>query len=92
MERAIRQLSNDIAEEEDTKKTNKTPEPTEPNAPRGPVKLAYLQVGSAMTGDPGAGDRISGSHVAQVSVDPDATVSAAVRGVRQAAVDPARSA
>ena len=75
MESAIRQLSNDIAEKEDAKKINKTPEPTEPNAPRGPVKLAYLQVGSAMTGDPGAGDRISGSHVAQVFVEiHDATV------------------
>lgn len=69
MESAIREVSEAIAQKEESAGTNKTPAPEDPNAPRGPVKLTYLQVGSAANGSPGAGDRVSGSHVAQVQVE-----------------------
>ncbi len=69
MELAIREVSEAIAQKEESAGTNKTPAPEDPNAPRGPVKLTYLQVGSAANGSPGAGDRVAGSHVAQVQVE-----------------------
>jgi multidrug efflux pump subunit AcrB len=69
MESAIRNLSEEIAKDEDARGINETPEPVDLNAPRGPVKLSFLQIGSAANGQPGAGDRISGSHVAQVQVE-----------------------
>ncbi|MCY2975286.1 MAG: efflux RND transporter permease subunit [Planctomycetota bacterium] len=69
MEQAIRDVSAEIAEQENSEGTNLTPDPTDPTAPRGPVILTFLQVGSAVNGDPAAGDRISGSHVAQVQVE-----------------------
>jgi len=69
MEQSIRRISEDIAERETKEGTNKTTEPTDRTAPRGPVKLTFLRVGSADAGNQGAGDRISGSHVAQVQVE-----------------------
>lgn len=69
METAIRRVSQRIAEEEDAKKINKTPEPTIPGETRGPVRLTFLQIGSAETGGAGVSDRISGSHVGQVQVE-----------------------
>jgi multidrug efflux pump subunit AcrB len=69
MEQAIRDLSEEIASQESKDGTNLTPDPVDPNAPRGPVILTFLQVGSAINGDPAAGDRLNGSHVAQVQVE-----------------------
>jgi multidrug efflux pump subunit AcrB len=69
MEAAIKRVSERIAEEEDAKGINRTPEPDSPTSPRGPVKLTFLQVGAATTGNPGAGERISGSHVGQIIVE-----------------------
>lgn len=75
MEEAARRVSQRIAESEDAAKTNRTPEPTDPTAPRGPVKLTFLQIGSAKRGEPAGGDRTNGSHVGQVEVElHDATV------------------
>jgi hydrophobic/amphiphilic exporter-1 (mainly G- bacteria), HAE1 family len=69
MEQSIRAISERIADEEDAAGTNKTPNPTDRTAPRGPVALTFLSVGSAETGNQGAGDRVAGSHVAQVQVE-----------------------
>lgn len=69
MEAAVRRVSERVFEEETQKGINKSPKPTDPTAPNGPVVLTFLQVGSASTGDPAAGDRISGSHIGQVQVE-----------------------
>ncbi len=69
MEEAARRVSQRIAESEDAKKINRTPEPTDPTAPRGPVKLTFLQVGSAKRGEPAGGDQTNGSHVGQVEAE-----------------------
>ena len=69
MEQAIRRISEEVAERETKEGKNKTPEPIDRTAPRGPVKLTFLRVGSADAGNQGAGDRISGSHVAQVQAE-----------------------
>ncbi len=69
MENAVRKISARIDDEESAKGINKTPAPSDERSPRGPVILTSLQVGSASTGEPGAGDRISGSHVGQVEVE-----------------------
>ncbi|MBM3964000.1 MAG: efflux RND transporter permease subunit [Planctomycetes bacterium] len=69
MEQAIRRISEEVAEREIKEGKNKTPEPLDRTAPRGPVKLTFLRVGSADAGNQGAGDRISGSHVAQVQAE-----------------------
>jgi multidrug efflux pump subunit AcrB len=69
MEQAIRRISEEVAERETKEGKNKTPEPIDRTAPRGPVKLTFRRVGSADAGNHGAGDRISGSHVAQVQAE-----------------------
>lgn len=69
MEQAIRRISEEVAERETKEGKNRTPEPLDRTAPRGPVKLTFLRVGSADAGNQGAGDRISGSHVAQVQAE-----------------------
>jgi multidrug efflux pump subunit AcrB len=69
MERALRAISQRIADNEAKLGTSKTPEPTDRTAPRGPVMLTYLQVGSVTSGNQGAGDRQSGSHVAQIQAE-----------------------
>lgn len=69
MEQALREISEKIAADEARRGVSKTPEPAEPTAPRGPVMLTYLQVGSVTSGNEGAGDRQSGSHVAQVQAE-----------------------
>jgi multidrug efflux pump subunit AcrB len=69
MERALRDISEQIAEDEKQRGINKTPDPVDRTAPRGPVMLTYLQVGSVTSGNQGAGDRQSGSHVAQVQAE-----------------------
>lgn len=69
MEAAVKRVSERIAKEEDEKGINKTPEPDSPGGTRGPVKLTFLQVGTAATGNPGAGERVSGSHVGQIYVE-----------------------
>lgn len=69
MEAAIRRVSEQVFAEEMERGINKSPKPADPTAPNGPVVLTFLQVGSAATGDPAAGDRISGSHVGQVQVE-----------------------
>ncbi|MDZ4852980.1 MAG: efflux RND transporter permease subunit [Pirellulaceae bacterium] len=69
MESAARRVSERIAAKELEDGTSLTPPPESPNSPRGPVIMTYLQVGSAAQGDPVAGDRINGSHVAQVQVE-----------------------
>ena len=75
MEKAIRRVSERIAEEEDALKINKTPEPSNPGETRGPVRLTFLQIGSAASGGDGVSERLSGSHVGQIQVEiHDATV------------------
>ncbi len=75
MESALREISEQVADKEQKEGTAKTPPPTDPSSPRGPVKLTFLRVGSAEQGNQGAGDRQSGSHVAQVTAEiHDATV------------------
>lgn len=75
MEAAVRRVSEQVYADEVQKDMNKSPAPTDPTAPNGPVVLTFLQVGSATTGDPAAGDRKTGSHVGQVQVElHDATV------------------
>jgi multidrug efflux pump subunit AcrB len=69
MERALRDISEQFAEDEKQRGINKTPDPVDRTAPRGPVMLTYLQVGSVTSGNQGAGDRQSGSHVAQVQAE-----------------------
>lgn len=69
MESAVRQVSERIALEEDAQKINKTPEPTNPGETRGPVRLTFLQIGSATSGGGAAAERLSGSHVGQVQVE-----------------------
>jgi len=69
MEQAVREVSEEIAENEERVGSSLTPQSTDPTAPRGPVILTFLQVGSAINGDPAAGDRINGSHIAQVQVE-----------------------
>lgn len=69
MEAAVRQLSEEIYQEESQKGTNKSPLPLNASSPKGPVVLTSLSVGSAASGQPGAGDRISGSHVGQIEVE-----------------------
>lgn len=69
MERSLREISEKIAEEESLRGTSKTPASADRTAPRGPVMLTYLQVGSVTSGNQGAGDRQSGSHVAQVQAE-----------------------
>ena len=81
MEAAVRQLSERIASEEAAAGTNRTPEPTDPLSPRGPIRLTFLQIGSANRGEPAAGDRASGSHVGQVEVE---LHDAALRNVTRA--------
>lgn len=68
MEEAIRRVSQRVYEDEVAKGSNKSPESMDPSAPKGPVELTFLQVGSAVNGNAGAGDRITGSHVGQVQV------------------------
>jgi hypothetical protein len=68
-------MSQEIDDQEQKEGTTKTPPPSDPSSPRGPVKLTFLRVGSAEQGNEGAGDRKSGSHVAQVTAEiHDATV------------------
>ncbi|MFM8402029.1 MAG: hypothetical protein ACKOAH_29740, partial [Pirellula sp.] len=75
MELALREISEQVADKEQQEGTAKTPPPSDPTSPRGPVKLTFLRVGSAEQGNQGAGDRQSGSHVAQVTAEiHDATV------------------
>jgi multidrug efflux pump subunit AcrB len=75
MELALREMSQEIDDQELKDGTTKTPPPSDPSSPRGPVKLTFLRVGSAEQGNEGAGDRKSGSHVAQVTAEiHDATV------------------
>lgn len=69
MERALRDISEKIAEDEVSRGVNKTPEPADRSAPRGPVQLTYLQVGTVRSGNEGAGDQQTGSHVAQVQAE-----------------------
>jgi len=69
MEAAARRLSERIASDEERAGTSMTPPPTSADAPRGPVLMTYLQVGTAAQGDPAGGDKINGSHVAQVQVE-----------------------
>ena len=69
MEAAARRISERIAADEESKGITKTPPPTAEDSPRGPVIMTYLQVGTAAQGDPAGGDRINGSHVAQVQVE-----------------------
>ena len=75
MESALREISQQVDDKEQKEGTTKTPPPADPSSPRGPVKLTFLRVGSAEQGNQGAGDRQSGSHVAQVTAEiHDATV------------------
>ncbi|MFM8485221.1 MAG: AcrB/AcrD/AcrF family protein, partial [Bacteroidota bacterium] len=69
MEQALRTISERIADEEEKAGTSKTPVPADSTSPRGPVRLTFLRVGSAEAGNQGAGDRVSGSHVAQVQAE-----------------------
>ena len=69
MEQALRTISERIADEEEKAGTSKTPAPADSTSPRGPVRLTFLRVGSAEAGNQGAGDRVSGSHVAQVQAE-----------------------
>lgn len=69
MEQALRRISERIDDEERQAGTSKTPAPVDSRSPRGPVRLTFLQIGSAESGNQGAGDRVSGSHVAQVKAE-----------------------
>ncbi len=69
MEAAARRISERIAAQEESAGTSKTPSPDSPNSPRGPIKMTYLQVGTAAQGDPAGGDKINGSHVAQIQLE-----------------------
>ncbi len=69
MEQALRRISERIDDEEQKAGTSKTPAPMDSSSPRGPVRLTFLRVGSAEAGNQGAGDRVSGSHVAQVEAE-----------------------
>ena len=69
MEQALRRISERIDDEERKAGISKTPSPVDSSFPRGPVRLTFLQIGSAESGNQGAGDRVSGSHVAQVKAE-----------------------
>ncbi|MFM2216168.1 MAG: Multidrug resistance protein MdtC [Planctomycetota bacterium] len=69
MEQALRRISERIDDEEQKAGTSKTPTPMDSSSPRGPVRLTFLRVGSAEAGNQGAGDRVSGSHVAQIEAE-----------------------
>lgn len=69
MEQAVQRVSERIAAEEDARGINKTPEPTSAGETRGPVRLTFLQIGSATTGGGASAERLSGSHVGQVQVE-----------------------